>query len=203
MNPTPPIARLNAEIYPRFPAARTMGTYNRRKIAGSDTWSQHAWANAEDIGVGTLELGDLVYNWLAQNGKRLGLRRLGWRRRWALWRVSGHYDHLHVEGRPKQTGVPPLPGSTLPIEEDDEMGKPPAADIKAWYDAGIFGTNPNFVAYWTSVPDGDAQWRDDFWPAYYRGVVTLAAAGGGTAVHNHDGVYAPVSHPHAATTKIS
>lgn len=27
-----------------------MGFYNRRKIAGSDTWSQHAWANALDIG---------------------------------------------------------------------------------------------------------------------------------------------------------
>ena len=27
-----------------------MGWYNRRKIAGSNTWSQHAWANALDVG---------------------------------------------------------------------------------------------------------------------------------------------------------
>jgi hypothetical protein len=27
-----------------------MGWYNRRKIAGTDIWSQHAWANAIDIG---------------------------------------------------------------------------------------------------------------------------------------------------------
>jgi hypothetical protein len=35
---------------PPEPAWSHMGWYNRRPIAGSTTWSQHAWANALDIG---------------------------------------------------------------------------------------------------------------------------------------------------------
>ena len=35
---------------PPAPSWSHMGWYNRRKIAGSNTWSQHAWANALDIG---------------------------------------------------------------------------------------------------------------------------------------------------------
>lgn len=117
MTPTIPIRRLISEVYPRFPRAFTMGTYNRRKIAGSNTWSQHSWANAEDIGVPTLTDGDAVFAWLKLNATRLGLRRFGLRRRPALWRVRNHFDHLHVEGRPKKKGIPPLPG-TIPQEED-------------------------------------------------------------------------------------
>lgn len=35
---------------PPAPCWSHMGWYNRRKIAGSSVWSQHAWANALDIG---------------------------------------------------------------------------------------------------------------------------------------------------------
>ena len=35
---------------PAEPCWSHMGWYNRRKISGSNTWSQHAWSNALDIG---------------------------------------------------------------------------------------------------------------------------------------------------------
>lgn len=35
---------------PPAPSWSHMGWYNRRKISGSNSWSQHAWSNALDIG---------------------------------------------------------------------------------------------------------------------------------------------------------
>jgi hypothetical protein len=122
MNPTPPIAQLIEEVYRAFPTAYSLGTYNRRKIAGSTRWSQHSWANAEDVGVGSLELGDSVFRWLEQNAVRLNLRHFsGWRP--GLWRIPYHYDHLHIEGLPTKTGTPPLGGGYTPISvpEGDDM----------------------------------------------------------------------------------
>lgn len=147
---TPPISRLIHEVYRAFPTAYTMGTYNRRKIAGSSAWSQHSWSNAEDIGVGTLALGDEVLAWLQANATRLGLRRFGIRRRPALWKVKNHYDHLHVEGLPTMTGIPPLAGGTLPATEEDDMKQGDSNDdVKRYQDA------LNDVGYGPIAVDGD------------------------------------------------
>lgn len=78
-----------------------VGQYNRRKIANSTVWSQHSWANGSDFHVASLEHGDVLYAWLAQNKEALGIRTI-------LWRVTGHYDHVHVDFWPKGRLTPPL-----------------------------------------------------------------------------------------------
>lgn len=100
-------------IRARFPAEFAsgvfypLGVYNRRKIAGTTTWSQHAWGNAEDIGVavgsrGPGGPGDQLAAWLRAE-RRAGNLPVGL----ILWRVRNHFGHLHIEGVPKMTGTPP------------------------------------------------------------------------------------------------
>jgi hypothetical protein len=53
--------------FARFPGAVDLGVYNCRPIAGSSTWSQHAYRNAQDIGFRGGEngpLGDRIVAWL-------------------------------------------------------------------------------------------------------------------------------------------
>lgn len=78
-----------------------IGQYNRRKIAGTNTWSQHSWGNANDFHVSSLQDGDVVYAFLNTNRKALGIRVL-------LWRVTSHFDHLHADYWPKGVNTPPL-----------------------------------------------------------------------------------------------
>lgn len=78
-----------------------VGQYNRRKISGTDIWSQHSWGNANDFHVDDLMSGDLVYDFLNTNRTALGIRVL-------LWRVPSHFDHLHADYWPKGIGTPPL-----------------------------------------------------------------------------------------------
>jgi hypothetical protein len=105
---TPSIARLQAEVFARFPGTTNAGVFNCRKIAGSKTWSQHAWGNALDIKVPNLATGDAVFGWLQINKSRLGLGRI-------LWRVKDHFDHLHVEGLETGGGEPPCAGGSVSI----------------------------------------------------------------------------------------
>jgi hypothetical protein len=101
---TPAIAALNADIFRRFPGTRSMGIQNCRKQTGNaNQWSQHAWGNALDIGVPSLTTGDRVAAYLRANAGRLRITNV-------LWRVADHYDHVHVEGVPLQTGIPPCAG---------------------------------------------------------------------------------------------
>lgn len=100
-------------IEDRWPDVTSKGVYNRRKIAGTNTWSQHAWANAWDIGppkgepyynAPTLDdvarhMRDLRSRGVLVNGAQIGT---------ILWRVRNHYDHIHIERAPKQRGTPPL-----------------------------------------------------------------------------------------------
>ena len=97
----------------RFPDVATMGIYNRRHIAGTYTWSQHAWGNAVDITspanrkprVAENELHmaylDEVYDWIRANSQRLEVRVI-------LWRRASHWNHIHVDFYPRQTGTPPV-----------------------------------------------------------------------------------------------
>ena len=90
-----------------------LGQWNRRRIAGTSIWSQHAWGNAWDIGVRDPIIGDLVADYLKRNRRKLGVGTI-------LWRVRNHYDHIHVEALPKRRGVPPL-SATKPTELEDDM----------------------------------------------------------------------------------
>ena len=98
---TPACRTFRSEVFDRYPLVTDLGYYNRRKIAGTQTWSQHAWGNAQDLG-GDIQRLDLVAIWLDANRSRLKIRTL-------LWRVANHYDHIHIAFNPKQTGRPPYP----------------------------------------------------------------------------------------------
>jgi hypothetical protein len=80
-----------------------IGQYNRRYIGGTTIWSQHAYANAIDIMVGlnNFAAGDVIYAFLAKNKEAFGIRTL-------LWRVTAHYDHIHVDFWPRGVYTPPL-----------------------------------------------------------------------------------------------
>jgi hypothetical protein len=118
---TPMLARLMVRMAARFPGLRTGGVFNRRKIAGSDSWSQHAYGNAIDLydtqgGHNRIYL-DKVAAWLKAQGET----------RLVLWQVTAHYDHIHYEPNPKYSGTPPLaPGGTtggnqVTVEKLQEM----------------------------------------------------------------------------------
>lgn len=125
-----------------------LGVYNRRPIAGTSTWSQHAWGNAWDIGVkGPKLMGDQLVDYL-RTEDRAGRLSVGT----ILWQVKDHFDHVHVEGDPKKTGVPPIPG---PEEDDMETTKGiqrvlnangyKGKDGKALVVDGIWGANTEFA----------------------------------------------------------
>ena len=94
----------------RFPGVTNMGIDNCRRIAGSSSWSQHAWGNALDIGVDR-ELGDRVYRYLVSNRTRLQLGTICWRN-FGGCDPDAHQDHIHVEGLPKRRGTPPCAGGS-------------------------------------------------------------------------------------------
>ena len=89
-----------AQTKAQFPRVTNMGIYNYRKIAGTNTWSEHAWANAVDFGVPSMAYGDTVKRWLANQTGRFNIDNL-------LWRVEGHYDHIHVDFNWNHGSTPP------------------------------------------------------------------------------------------------
>lgn len=105
---TDPCRTAREELFDRFPALVDGGYYNRRKIAGTQIWSQHAWGNATDL-FGPRSVLDAVAKHCRDNKTRLNIRNI-------LWWVKNHYDHIHLDFNPKQTGTPPLPGQELDVE---------------------------------------------------------------------------------------
>ena len=85
-----------------------LGTFNCRKIAGTNRWSSHASGRAGDSGVRVMATGHpaghALAAWLVKNAGMLGVQEVIWnRRRWdnqsRRWRaytgVSPHLDHVH------------------------------------------------------------------------------------------------------------
>lgn len=101
---TPRIDRLHHFLWERFPDLESWGICNCRRISGSSTWSQHAWCNAEDlhrVAGGSVKKGlDPVYRWLQANQRRFHIAHI-------LWQVPDHYDHIHVDMAPNESGTPP------------------------------------------------------------------------------------------------
>lgn len=83
---------------------------NCRPIAGSVTYSQHSWSNALDVFV-TPAMGDDLAAALAQ--------RFGDDIYELLWRVDGHFDHIHVSTYPKGWLTPPCAGGVQRIKYEN------------------------------------------------------------------------------------
>lgn len=138
---------LKREVEKAYPTVRSLGTYNRRKIAGSNSWSQHAydppygWAwdirppssdTHQVVNRGTKNTLDQVYKLLLRwrkQGKTFGGYTIGT----ILWRVKSHYDHIHVELAPKKRGTPPV---WKPSNEDEEVEQLTKVIQQALVDAG-------------------------------------------------------------------
>ena len=99
-NATPRAKAIVKPLWAAFPQLHYLGCYNCRHIAGSSSWSEHSWADAIDIGPPNMAYGDKVYRWLMNNKGRFDITRV-------LWRVSGHFDHLHIDFDPDHSGTPP------------------------------------------------------------------------------------------------
>jgi Extensin-like protein C-terminus len=99
-NATPAAKAIVKPLWTEFPGLDYWGCYNCRRISGSSSWSQHAWADAIDVHAPSMAYGDQVYRWLMSNRGKFKLTRV-------LWRVPNHYDHLHIDFDPDRSGTPP------------------------------------------------------------------------------------------------
>ena len=84
-----------------------LGIFNCRTIAGSSTWSQHAWAHALDWALHR-EQADGGTGKIHMQAMDVVVRRV--RERWncdTQWKVPNHWDHCHTSGCPRKTGTPP------------------------------------------------------------------------------------------------
>lgn len=101
---TPPIRYIWREVSDRWGNRVTSwGVFVCRNISGTSTPSQHAWGNAWDIHASTGLL-DVIARFLRSERMEPWVYQV-------LWRVADHYDHIHVDGRPYQHGVPPCMGN--------------------------------------------------------------------------------------------
>jgi hypothetical protein len=93
-----------------------IGTFSCRRIAGSSSWSQHAWGNAIDFTGSTSKMNAMT-SWLAQKASSGQLpisqiihNRQVWTPMYGWMYYSGidpHYTHVHVSGLPYLYGTPP------------------------------------------------------------------------------------------------
>ena len=99
-NATPNVRRLIQPLWEEFPQLEYWGCFNCRRISGSSSFSEHAWADAIDIHAPSMSYGDDVNRWLNNNSVEYNITRV-------LWREANHYDHLHVDLNPDHSGYPP------------------------------------------------------------------------------------------------
>jgi hypothetical protein len=115
---TPAIREIHVAYFKRFQDHESWGIFNCRPIAGSPSWSQHAWGNAEDFSDGGVAAEE-AEEWFSANRTKLPISELigrgkiwtkarsaeGWR---ALSSTANqHKDHWHVSGDMLMTGKPP------------------------------------------------------------------------------------------------
>lgn len=115
---TEALAEIHVAYFERFPAHESWGIFNCRPIAGSASWSQHAWGNAEDFSDGGVAAEE-AERWFNTNKTKLPIAELiGRGRIWTKARASEgfralsasahqHHDHWHVSADPLEAGAPP------------------------------------------------------------------------------------------------
>jgi hypothetical protein len=109
---------IHIAYFEHFGGHESWGIFNCRPIAGSTSWSQHAWGNAEDFsdaGVAAEE----AEGWFNANRTKLPFAEIiGRGRIWTKARASEgwralsssanqHQDHWHVSAHPLMSGTPP------------------------------------------------------------------------------------------------
>lgn len=104
--PTKAALKYRGDMLLHFPLLVDWGITNCRHIAGSTSWSQHAWGNAVDLHPLTKSYGDKAYAYVQANAARLSVAHL-------LWQVPDHYDHIHADFNPQGVGTPPCAGGAL------------------------------------------------------------------------------------------
>jgi uncharacterized protein (TIGR03382 family) len=110
---TPGARTLKDVLIAAYPQIGSVGIYNCRVIAGTNSMSLHGVGRALDIMIPTTggdadnSAGDEIAHWLMQNAEMLGLQQIIWDH--TIWGVSRsprvraysgsnpHIDHLHVE----------------------------------------------------------------------------------------------------------
>lgn len=129
---TTPELRRGMRVMQRTKVARLIayaGVFNCRRIAGSSSWSQHAWGNAGDLFPKPPSADDdkqrdaIAHNvvrqaterTIANRGRRIAVAHVidhDARRIWEPGRGWHTYtgptgDHVHVDFAPNRTGTPP------------------------------------------------------------------------------------------------
>lgn len=194
---TPNVASINAAVRYAFPNIPRIQTTNCRPIAGTSTWSQHAWGNAGDIFGDTATL-DQVRDFLRSEFSA-HIRVL-------LWRVKDHFDHVHYDPWPKGVGTPPCAGGILRVEHkngtfgtvftddifEEEMRTKEFVEglqadptrIDRLVDAGIIGGGNQAKAYWRGkLPNPD----DPEWKNFVNAVEVETAIAAKLASQNNGG----------------
>lgn len=115
---TTPARRGRRVLLRRFRRITDVQVYACRKVAGSSSWSQHAWGNALDVFATKAELGQIA-RYLVRHARRRRVqtvifdgRSWSWdHRRWVPYTGSNpHTSHVHVDFRPRRFGTPPCAG---------------------------------------------------------------------------------------------
>ncbi len=106
---TPAALKLKADLAARFPGI-IIQEYNRRKIAGSSSWSQHSWPNALDLFFTTAFDDSAAHQqMLDQVAKFIRDRYQHYDVRYLLWKNNeAHQGHIHVDFWPFGYGTPSL-----------------------------------------------------------------------------------------------
>lgn len=138
-------------VHAEFSQLVSWGKWNRRPIAGTNIWSQHSWANAEDIAdpndLYASPLLDEVAAWLRYHRKVGTVFGDGAKVGTVLWRVRNHWDHIHYERAPKQSGTPPLRPPLIDYQNEETMKTEDVqrALVDAGFDLGDYGPNKDGV----------------------------------------------------------
>lgn len=230
---TPAAERAETAVRNRFlDKLKSVGQYNRRKISGSSTWSQHSWGNALDFMVKGSSLaemkknGDPIFAWLNANRTALGIRVL-------LWQVKDHYDHIHADFWAKGVATPPVSstgvgsfkkinGTTVlaknqeaphsgnfPFESEEDVD---VKEVYARLQASLIRAGYDLGKYKPYLPDGDVDsipGADGVWGAKARAAQDAANKNGGSGSSNSytksqaDGRFAEKGHSHTASAKVT
>lgn len=110
-------------VFKEFPSLQNWGIAACRNIAGTSSWSQHAYANAIDFGGSSSTLDDATYYMLSLVRKHyLPASQILWQGEEQISgsSVSDHYNHVHVSGLPLVSGPACQWGEAQIISEGEE-----------------------------------------------------------------------------------